>query len=821
MLRMGVPHKQDWSAVTIIRRLAVAPLSLVLCAQSPALSLRHPTVLGMLVAAALVALLLFAAAMLWRSRRSGLRNSAEAAGEQTRLAQRLAIAEAVNEREPLTVAVWDRPGGKPQSLLVSLGAEAGVPADAAAFMAFEDWLDADSASRLRAALEELWTRGQLFSLSLSGRGGAALEARGLHTSYNAIVVLRDSAPGQSAANTGDDESLRSFLAALAHPAWLQDEGGVVIWRNQASENAGAPGAAVNLLLDAGHWAEARSALAGGRAWHRRITVARGSAKASYDLSLISGRRAVIGLAFDISEHETRRGEQEALLAAQQNAFKHLRSGIAVFGPDQRLRYANPAWCELWNLSEVFVAEHPEEEAVLDHLRAERRLPHERDFNLWKKRFLTRSRSGTVDETWYLPQGRVMRVASLPTLDGGHTVINENLTELEDLKRHHATHQRMQRETLEALTDAVAVFGSDGRLILSNPAFMSMWRLADAGPRLGGQHPHIDDLIGWLSTLHDDTVLWQRLKSSITALGEDRGIDQANLSRRDGVFIEMSTRPLPGGATLVTFVDQSAAVRIENALKERNKALEDADRLKNDFIQHVSYELRSPLNSIIGFTEMLSDPVLMRKARDEGGQDARQSEYIGYIRSQSQTLLSIIDDILTLASIDAGAIALDITRLEPLDVMTSAAAALRQRSNEAGVTLSVEVDGKVGPFNADARRVRQVLYNLVSNAIGFSARGQTVTLSAQRNAAEDVIFEVSDQGPGIAHEDQALVFDRFATKSNGTDHRGVGLGLSIVKSFVELHGGSIELLSSPGQGTRVRCVFPARAAEPHRLLQQAR
>lgn len=813
---------------TVMRLIALLPAALLLGGAAPSLPLHpalgHPIVVTSMIASVLAVLLLCAGLFAWRARRLPAALDSEALSQHSRLTQRLAVMEAVMAHDALVMAVWDEPGGLPQQLRNTLTSNGTIPSRPGPFMMFATWLDEPSTAQLTAKLTALWKHGTAFSQTLTTRTNDRLEAQGLRTSYQAILVLRPAQVTVPATVTSDDEPVKRLLADLPHPAWLQDVSGAVTWRNPVSARApGIPAGADGLALVSGERrGSALEATRSGKAWHQRLTLEGGATKYSFDLSFIPQGKSVVAIAFDISEFETARGELSALLSAQHNAFRHLRSGIAVFGPDQRLRYANPAWFELWDIDEAILADKPEDEAILDHLRARRLLPDERDFNGWKKRYLTRSREGSVDETWYLPQGRVLRVASLPTRDGGHTVINENLSEIEELRRHYATHERVQRETFEALTDAVSVFASDGRLQLFNPAFASMWHLADASDVDLHKRPHIDELIGWFASLHDAPALWSRLKDCIIAMGEDRAVLSTSLTRRDGVVFDVSSRPLPGGATLVTFVDQTAAAKVKTALEERNKALVEADQLKDDFIQHVSYELRSPLNSIIGFTEMLADPVLMAKARnspqEEGGQ-SRQSEYIGYIRSQSHALLAIIDDILTLASIDAGAIALDVTRVEPLEVMTSAAAALRQRCAEAGVSLSVEVNGDIGPFNADARRVRQVLYNLLSNAIGFSARGQSVSLMAGRNSSQDIVFEVTDDGPGIPPDDQARVFDRFTTKANGTDHRGAGLGLSIVKSFVELHGGRISLHSQMGRGTKVRCTFPERAVDTHRLDQQ--
>jgi signal transduction histidine kinase len=235
------------------------------------------------------------------------------------------------------------------------------------------------------------------------------------------------------------------------------------------------------------------------------------------------------------------------------------------------------------------------------------------------------------------------------------------------------------------------------------------------------------------------------------------------------------------------------------IRERNEALVAADAIKIDFVQHVSYELRRPLTNIIGFTHFLDDPVT-------GPLTEKQREYFGYITASSNALLAIINNILDLASIGAGTMQLD---LEPVDIratMYAAAEGVNDQLVNNNIRLDIKAPADIGSFKADERRIRQVLFNLLANAVGFSPSGETVVLTALR-AADAVIFAVSDHGPGISSEIKDKVFDWFESDTRGTRHRGAGLGLSIVRSFVELHGGKVRIESVPGEGTTVVCIFP--------------
>jgi signal transduction histidine kinase len=258
-------------------------------------------------------------------------------------------------------------------------------------------------------------------------------------------------------------------------------------------------------------------------------------------------------------------------------------------------------------------------------------------------------------------------------------------------------------------------------------------------------------------------------------------------------------PLPDGATLVTFQDMTASVNVERMLRERNEALETADRLKIDFVHHVSYELRSPLTHIIGFAHFLGDP-------STGPLTAKQHEYLGYINASTNALLAIINNILDLATIDAGAMTLNLSPVDIRQTVEAAREGIEDRLVKDGIHLDVRTAPDIGSFTADERRVRQILFNLLANAVGFSPPGETVTLTAERQPRA-IVFTVTDHGPGIPQDMSDRVFDWFETDSLGSQHRGTGLGLSLVRSFVELHGGSVRLDSVPGRGTTVTCIFP--------------
>jgi signal transduction histidine kinase len=487
--------------------------------------------------------------------------------------------------------------------------------------------------------------------------------------------------------------------------------------------------------------------------------------------------------------------------AHRRTLDQLSSGVAVFDAQRRLAFHNDSYRRLWDLETAFLDGHPDDSSVLDRLRAARKLPEQADFRAWKAKLHEAYRAvETAKDTWFLPDGRALSVVTTPNPEGGVTYLFDDVTESLELARRFDGLIRVQRETLDSLAEGVAVFGSNGRAQLFNPAFARMWKLSAEALR---EQPHIDTVAGWCRPLFNAPRTWQTIREAITAI-ENRNDVPLKLERADGSVLDCMIRPLPDGATMLTFQDITDTENVERALRESNEALEAAGQMKIDFVHHVSYELRAPLTTIIGFAHFLSDP-------STGPLTAKQAEYLDYVTKSTNALLALTNNILDLATIDAGAMRLELGPVDVAKVIAAAAEGIQDRLATDRISLNVDVDPNIGSFTGDERRVVQVLYNLLANAVGFSPQDGTVVVSAVRTG-RSIVFSVSDSGPGIPAEMKDKVFDWFESRSHGSRHRGAGLGLSLVRSFVELHGGKVRVDSVVGKGTMVTCDFPTDQAQ---------
>jgi two-component system, NtrC family, sensor kinase len=288
--------------------------------------------------------------------------------------------------------------------------------------------------------------------------------------------------------------------------------------------------------------------------------------------------------------------------------------------------------------------------------------------------------------------------------------------------------------------------------------------------------------------------------AVPLVGEDRLLGGLTVIRKaTGAF------PPEVIELLRTFAAQSG-LAIQNArlfleIKDKSRQLEAASRHKSEFLANMSHELRTPLNAVIGFSEVLLQRMF-------GALNDKQDEYLKDIYASGQHLLSLINDILDLSKIEAGRMELVPAPFHLPTALDTAVTLVRERAARHGITLELDLDSRLGELVGDERKVKQVLLNLLSNAVKFTPEGGRITLKAGRRDGR-VEISVTDTGIGIAPEDQAAVFEEF--RQVGSDEtrkqEGTGLGLTLAKKFVELHGGQIWVESEPGRGSTFTFTLP--------------
>ena len=678
-------------------------------------------------------------------------------------------------------------------------------------LAFGTWLPPEPALQMDHAVDALREHGDGFQLNLSTANGHTLEAIGRAIGGQAIVRIRElSGLRRDLAEINlrhkalldETEMLRGFAAAAPWPIWAKGANGALTYANPAYVRATEAASIADAqerkleLLDSADRAAMERGLKEADGFNARLPIVTGGERRIYDVRAVNVGGGSVGVAIDASEADALSSALVRMAEAHRRTLDQLSSGVAVFDGQRRLAFYNDSYRRLWDLDRNFLDSNPDDSSVLDRLRAARKLPEQPDFRAWKAKLHEAYRAvETTKDTWFLPDGRALSAVTTPNPEGGVTYLFDDVTESLDLARRFDGLIRVQRETLDSLAEGVAVFGSNGKAQLFNPAFVRMWKLSSDAMR---EEPHIQTVEAWCQPLFDDAAVWRRIREAITAI-ENRLDVPLKLERKDGSVLDGMIRPLPDGATMLTFQDITDTENVERALRERNEALETADQMKVDFVHHVSYELRSPLTTIIGFAHFLSDP-------STGPLTPKQAEYLDYVTKSTNALLALTNNILDLATIDAGAMKLELGPVDVAKTIELAAEGIQDRLATDRIHLRVEIAPDVGHFVGDEKRVVQVLYNLLANAVGFSPPDSNIGISARRSE-RSVVFTVTDSGPGIPADMKDKVFDWFESRSQGSRHRGVGLGLSLVRSFVELHGGKGRVDSSVGKGTIVTCDFP--------------
>ena len=553
-----------------------------------------------------------------RAMRRGLR--AQGARARASASLRQAILENGGDR----VVAWDSRGRKQLCLR-----EADV--------ALRACLDGPQGAEVSAALDALHREGTGFARVARDMDGQVFALRGHVVGGTAAVWLEEEREGDVRARR-----LAGLLDALPVPIWLRDEELELHWANQAFLQAvGADtlesARARRATLDRSEPDIAAAAMAEGRPRETgRYSLVRGVWRsfALTHVPLDSGE--VGGLALDISEAAETEIRLKRQIHNQAHVLDRFKTAIAVFGADRKLEGYNAAFVALWSLPRDWLDRGPTHDALLDRLRETRKLPERRDFQAWKRQRLALHGADdeSLEETWPLPNGRTLRVGFRNNPQGGATILYEDVTEKFALESSRKTQIAAQSATLDALNEAVAAFGPDGRLTLHNAAFGDIWNLDSA---LLAQRPHIRAVAAACLAKFGDEAMWDRLVATVSSSPAQRR-DWRRIDRGDGMVLSLSTVPLPDRATLIVFCDVSHRVGVETASQERNEALETIDRLRTEYMKQLSYELRIPLNTVSGFAQQMM-------AEDRGTLSGAQGERIEAIAAGAEAMKAVVDNML--------------------------------------------------------------------------------------------------------------------------------------------------------------------------------
>ncbi|HEY6817132.1 MAG TPA: PAS-domain containing protein [Croceibacterium sp.] len=511
-----------------------------------------------------------------------------------------------------------------------------------------------------------------------------------------------------------------------------------------------------------------------------------------------GKEGVAGYAIDIEEMEEQAREFRAFREAQRSMLDLLSVGVALFDSERSLTFANQPFQRTFALPPSARLDPLAFERFLDMARDAGRLPETRDFPAWRRELAGWFTLGSATEdAWTLGDGTHLRIVAQPMPDGGLVLVAEDRSEQLALSAVRDTLLRTRTATFDSLFESLAVFAPDGRMQLWNRRFPQIWGLPE---ELFDQHPRIEPLLEKIGNRLARPAQRQSIGEVVRAATLDRKQRGGRVQLADGRTLEFAGVPLPDGNGLLTVLDVTDSKKAEDALRERNTALEEADAVKTRFLANMSYEFRTPLTSIGGFAELLQSGVA-------GELSDQAQDYLAAILAAVDRLRGQIESVLDLTQSEAGLLPIQTEEVELLGFVTQVVREREEALESKGLTLDLRGDKGSGKIMADTRQLGRALGNLLDNAIKATPeRGRIlVALSRRKQGARIVI---SDNGEGMKPSELARALDGYRIGADGKpEARRGGLGLPLARQLIEAHGGRLDMQSERGAGTTATISLP--------------
>lgn len=645
-------------------------------------------------------------------------------------------------------------------------------------------------------------RGHLADPQISPGGAALVWVFDFSDSESELMKLRE-----QASRTRDDfAALVSLIEAAPMPMWFRGPDGALRLVNSAyvaavgGEDAEQAVEAGTELVEMVDGLTARQVALQSAVQNlpieRIVTLTIGGQRRACRVSdLPLGEEGIAGYAVDIEDLEELGRSFSAFRDAQRSMLDQLSAGVAQFDAKRCLIFANQPFQRIFAVPPAMMLDTPAFERLLDSARDAGRLPEVRDFPEWRReRADWFAAGGSQEEAWSLSDGTHLRIVAQPVPDGGLLLIAEDRTEQLRLSAMRDTLLRTRTATFDSLFESVAVFAPDGKMQLWNRRFAADWGLKS---EFLDSHPHVDQLLKKIEARLERPPQAKAVGDVVRAATLDRQETGGRIALADGRTLEFAGVPLPDGNGLLTVLDITDSEKAEGALRERNAALVEANAVKTRFLANMSYELRTPLTSIGGFAELL---------QTGAGGDLSQDgmDYVAAILTSSARLGEQIESLLDLSQSEAGLLPLAKEDIALMPFARALAAEREQRIREAGLALDLQGDDTVGTIKGDRRRLSRVIGHLIDNSIAATPKGGRILLHVSRESESGrqwARIVVSDNGRGMDEAELARAIDGIKLGGDGKGaERREGIGLPLARQLIEAHGGSLQLLSEPGEGT---------------------
>ena len=506
---------------------------------------------------------------------------------------------------------------------------------------------------------------------------------------------------------------------------------------------------------------------------------------------------IAGYAVDIEEMEEQAREFRAFREAQRSMLDQLSIGVAQFDAQRRMTFANQPFHRVFALPPGMVNERSSFEQMLMIARENGRIPEVRDFPTWRKELAEWFTADEPEEVnWPLPDSTHLRIVAQPLPDGGLVLIAEDRTEQLALSATRDTLLRTRTATFDSLFEALAVFAPDGHLELWNRGFAGAWGI---DPEVLDGHPLAEDLLKAIEVNLIDRKAITEVNTVVRAATLDRRKRTGRVELKDGRTLDFAGVPLPDGNGLLTVLDVTASQQAEEALRERNRALEEADAVMTRFLANMSYEFRTPLTSIGGFAELLDGGVA-------GDLSPQAKEYVSAISQSVRKLTEQVENVLDLSQSEAGLMPLRTTSIDLLGFVSDIVCEREEAIEGKGLTLDLKGNGGK-KIKADEQQLRRAIGHLLDNAIDNTDEGGRIVIDLAKQRGQNRLL-ISDNGKGMTQHELARALEGIRMSADGKGiERRQGLGIPLARQMVEAHGGSFDIQSRRGSGTTVTILLP--------------
>lgn len=473
-----------------------------------------------------------------------------------------------------------------------------------------------------------------------------------------------------------------------------------------------------------------------------------------------------------------------------DTFAHLKMSLMIFDRDRRLTLFNPATVEVTGMDAAWMAQRPTLKALLDRLREMRMTPEQANFIEWRDRVLkatapdaleSAGRATRTEEVWHLANGRTLHVLARPHPSGGLAVVIEDISDTMALRRQSVSDRAVHIATADVLKEAIVAFAPDGSARLSNAAFRSLWGMANDDAVLG---QHVNDIVMLCKKRAPDPAFWQALVDCVTGQMRRSGMT-TKLALVDGTVMSARISPVPDGGVLAVFSDITDSERIAAALTERNDALEQAKEMRATLIDQISHQMRTPLNSIYGFGQLLQEEHF-------GPLNEQQTQYVGGIIEASGELLNAISGMTDIIDMDE----------DPESAATNNASITRILHDVVGIVNARKGSECVrvvlpeppladAPKGAAAQQghLRQIIFNLLTDTL-------TISTSATSND------EVAEVAIGVNAGKLIITCSRYDKTQRVTGT----LAFAMASRLASILGGTVSL-DMVGDTRVIRCELP--------------